>query len=135
LRVFLDTNVIVYATTDNDLRKRQIALELIRGHVGAGTGVISTQVLAEYVSVAVGKARLDASVVARQITYLETLDVVQVTPTLIRRGLELKQLYGVNFWDGCILAAAEQARCGVILSEDLNPGQSYAGVRVENPFA
>ena len=54
---------------------------------------------------------------------------------MIRRGLELQFRYQIDYWDASILAAAEHAQCSVLLSEDLNPGQLYANVRVENPFA
>jgi predicted nucleic acid-binding protein len=132
---FFDTNVIVYANDPRYPAKQRVALDVIRRHLSTGEAVVSTQVFAEYASIAVTKLRHEPETVLHELAMLEAMDVVQVTPRLVRRGLELKQLYGINFWDGCILAAAEQARCGVILSEDLNPGQSYAGVRVENPFA
>ena len=135
MKVFLDTNVIVYANDPRDPGKQMAALDLIRRHMSSGAAVISTQVIAEYASIAVTKLKHEAGTVTRELVLIEAMDVVQVTPALIRRGLELRQLSGVNFWDGCILAAAEHVRCGVILSEDLNPGQVYAGVRVENPFA
>jgi len=52
-------------------------------------------------------------------------DVVQLTPALIRRGLELHARYGIYFWDASILAAAELARCTRLWSEDFAPGVSY----------
>jgi predicted nucleic acid-binding protein len=60
-----------------------------------------------------------------------------VTPDheLVRRAIEAKAEYGIHFYDGMIVAAAERAGCARIWSEDLNPGQAYFGIRVENPFA
>ena len=60
---------------------------------------------------------------------------VEITPALIRRALELQFRYQIDYWDAGILAAAEHARCRVLWSEDLNPGQLYATVHVENPLA
>jgi predicted nucleic acid-binding protein len=66
---------------------------------------------------------------------LESLEIVQITPALIRLALELQFRYQIDYGDAGILAAAEYARCHVLWSEDLNPVQIYATVHVENPFA
>jgi predicted nucleic acid-binding protein len=60
-----------------------------------------------------------------------------VTPdgVLFRRAVEIHELYGIHFCDGMIVAAAERAECRRIWSEDLNSGQRYLGIVVENPFA
>jgi predicted nucleic acid-binding protein len=54
---------------------------------------------------------------------------------MVRRAVDARAEYGIHFYDGMIVAAAERAGCAFIWSEDLNPGQAYFGVRVENPFA
>jgi predicted nucleic acid-binding protein len=92
-------------------------------------------VMSEYAAVAVGRLRHDLETVLRQLLLLEKLEVVVVTPRLIRRGLEIQTRYQINFWDASIIAAASSAGCSLLLSEDLNAGQVYAEVRVENPFA
>ena len=81
-----------------------------------------------------GKLDQDPDTVLRQLSLLETLEVVLVSPPLIRRALELRHRYSIAYWDACILASAEHARCDVVLSEDLNAGQLYVGVTVQNPF-
>ena len=134
-KVFLDTNLIVYANDSRDGRKQARALDLITTAMREGTGVISTQVMQEYAVVAGGKLHQDADTILRQLLLLETLEVVQITPALIRRALELQFRYRIEYWDASILAAAEDSRCQVLWSEDLNPGQLYATVHVENPLA
>ena len=134
-KVFLDTNLIVYANDARDAQKQARAIELITAAMREGTGVISTQVMQEYAVVAGGKLRQDPDTILRQLLLLETLEVVQITPALIRRALELQFRYQIDYWDAGILAAAEHARCHLLWSEDLNPGQLYATVHVENPFA
>lgn len=131
---FLDTNVIVYANDSREEAKQSLALGLISEHLLAGTGVLSGQVLQEYASVAVTKLHQHVAVVTHQLHLLETFRIVLVDPALVRRALELQQLYQLNFWDAQIVAAAERAGCDTLLSEDLNPGQVYAGVRCRNPF-
>ena len=134
-RVFIDSNVIVYANDARDPAKRKRAAELIARHMREGTGVVSTQVLQEYASVALAKLNQEDSILLRMLRLLEALTVVQTTPLLIRRAVELRKVHNVGFWDATILAAAEEADCGILLSEDFNPGQYYGGIRVQNPFA
>jgi len=133
-KVFLDTNLIVYANDARDAQKQARAIELVHATMREGTGVISTQVMQEYAVVAHGKLRQDPDAILRQLLLLESLEVVQITSALIRRALELQFRYQIDYWDASILAAAEYARCHVLWSEDLNPGQLYATVHVENPF-
>ena len=103
-------------------------------HIREGTGVISTQVLQEYASVAVQKLKQAVPIILQQLYLLESLLVVTVVPPLVRRALEIRELYSLSFWDSQILAAAESTGCGEILTEDLNPGQIYCGIRCVNPL-
>jgi predicted nucleic acid-binding protein len=54
---------------------------------------------------------------------------------LVRRAVEARAAYGIHFYDGMIVAAAERAGCQRIFSEDFNAGQEYFGVTVMNPFS
>ena len=65
---------------------------------------------------------------------LSCIEVVNQTPRIVARAVEIKSLYGISLQDAMIVAAAEKSGCGELLSEDLNDGQVYAGVRVRNPF-
>jgi predicted nucleic acid-binding protein len=60
--------------------------------------------------------------------------VIAPDSATVRRAVEAREQYGLHFYDGMMVAAAERAGCPRIWSEDLNPGQVYFGVRVENPF-
>jgi len=60
--------------------------------------------------------------------------VISPDVELVRRAIEARTQYGLHFYDGMIVAAAERARCARILSEDLNAGQEYFGITVANPF-
>jgi predicted nucleic acid-binding protein len=134
MKSFLDTNLVVYANDARDPQKQARAIEVITREMQDGTGVISTQVMQEYAVIAGSKLHQDADTILRQLSLLESLEVVQITPALIRRGLELQFRYQINYWDASILAAAEKAQCSRLLTEDLNPGQLYATVRIENPL-
>jgi len=131
---FIDTNIIVYANDARDKEKQAIALNVITTHMKSGTGVISTQVLQKYAHVALNKLHQRQDVILRQLVLLEELNVIQQSPALIRRAVEIKAAYQINFWDACIIASAEYAKCNVILSEDMNAGPFYSGIVMQNPF-
>ena len=133
-KYFIDTNVIIYANDSRDRKKQAIALDLIKRLMSDGTGVISTQILQEYAHVAITKLGQDHSVVMRQITLLGNLETVAITADTVKRSIELQKIYQINFWDAGIIAAAEIASCDSIMTEDLNPGQMYSGIRAVNPF-
>lgn len=134
-KVFLDTNVLVYANDARDANKQRRAIDVVSEAIRTRQGVVSTQVLQEYAVVASTKLNQDEEAILRQLLTLEILEVVTVDPPLIRRSLEMSGRYRISYWDACILVAAEAAHCPLLLSEDLNAGQLYAATRVENPFA
>ncbi len=134
-RSFIDTNVLVYAEASDAPVKQQAALALLKQLYETGTGVLSTQVLQEYCNVAINKLKLSAGHIRAQLDLYEQFEVVQVTPAIIRAGLDLHQIRSVSFYDALILASAEIAGCNVLFSEDMNTGEVMAGVRILNPFA
>ncbi|MDX8413884.1 MAG: PIN domain-containing protein [Mariprofundales bacterium] len=133
-RYFIDTNIIVYANDMRDEEKQAKALNVIAECMRSKTGVISTQVLQEYAHVALTKLHQREDVILRQLILLEELQVIQQSPALIRRAIEVKIAYKIGFWDACIIAAAEHAKCTAILSEDMNSGQFYSGIVMQSPF-
>lgn len=132
---FLDTNVVVYAYDTKSPRKQQLARQLLLGGV-AGRSVISAQVLAEFAAVMLHKASppATAETVIEGLDALASIRLIIPDAELVRRAVEAHVSYGIHFYDGMIIAAAERAGCTRILSEDLNEGQEYFGVTVANPF-
>lgn len=133
-RCFIDSNIVVYA---NDTRagSRQLrSIETISACMRAGNGFISIQVLQEYANTALKKLGQQTAVIMRQLKLLEALSIVTPSPGSVRRTVELFQSYHISFWDAGIIAAAEQADCEVIFSEDLYIGQYYARIIVLNPL-
>ena len=132
---FVDTNVLVYAYDHNDLRKQRIARDLLRGAT-IGKLAISTQVLAEFAATLLHKVSpaTTADAVLRGLDALSAIRLVVPDADLVRRAIEARTSYGLHFYDGMILAAAERAGCERIWSEDFNTGQEYFGVTVKNPF-
>jgi predicted nucleic acid-binding protein len=132
---FLDSNVLVYAYDTNHPEKQRVARELLKSGI-AGKAVISAQVLAEFAATLLHKISppANAGAVKKGLDALAPIRMVAPDAELIRRAVEVRSSYGVHFYDGMIVAAAERAGCGRIWSEDLDTGQEYFGVIVANPF-
>jgi predicted nucleic acid-binding protein len=134
-RVFLDTNLLVYADDADAGQKQRVARERIRSAIEDRTGVISTQVLQDYFSVATRKLGITAAAARRRVELLSVLDVVRIEVTTILAAIDLHRLHPISFWDALIVRAASLAGCARLLSEDLQAGSTIDGVRVEDPFA
>jgi len=133
---FVDTNVLVYSRDTTEAEKYAIASDIMRRLWEDRTGVISTQVCSEfYVTVT---RKLDPGLTPEEawedIEALLAWDPVPVNASCMRVARHIELRYGLSWWDSLIIAACNQAGCTEILSEDLNPGQEYLGIRVTNPF-
>lgn len=132
---FLDTNVFVYAYDPSVARKQLVAQDLVR-KAQAGEAVTSAQVLAELASVLLHKLKPAASPedVISLMDALGSIHSVTSSASLVRRAIQARARYGIHFYDGLVVAAAEAAGCRRILSEDLADGQTYFEIAVQNPF-
>jgi len=134
-KTFVDTNVLVYAHDVDAGPKQVIAASLLRDLWNAGLGVLSMQVLQEfYVNVTKKIAAPLSKDMARQVVNTYAAWCMETTPVEISTAFRIEDESRLGFWDALILAAAAKAGAVRILSEDLNPQQRIAGVRVENPF-
>jgi len=134
-KIFIDTNIIIYANDQRDKKKQKKAINTIKTIMTSASGTISTQVMQEYAYVALTKLRQAPDVVLRQLMLLETFEVIHQSPDQIRRAIEIMYVYKIGFWDAFIISNAEHANCLVIYSENLNPGQYYSGIKIMNPLA
>ncbi len=133
---FVDTNVLVHSRDTTEAEKHAIAADIMRRLWQDRSGVISTQVCSEfYVTVT---RKLDPGLSPEEawedIDALLAWNPVPVDASCIRVARHVELRYGLSWWDSLIIAACSQAGCTEILSEDLNPGQEYLGIRVTNPF-
>ena len=133
-KVFLDTNILLYAQDADAAPKRRRGRDVIEGLAQSGDGVISTQVMQEFYVAATRKLGLPSLAAKAVLKTLAVFEVVQVSPALIQEAIDCSILNELSFWDSLILAAAAAAGCVTIYSEDLNAGQTVLGVRVENPL-
>jgi len=134
-RVFVDTNVFVYADDDGTPAKRDRARTVLADLVPTGRAVVSTQVLQEFFVVATKKLGIPVERARQRIEALARLDMVLVRPELVLGAIDLQRLHDLSFWDALVIRCASAAGCTRLLSEDLQHGQVIDGVRIENPFA
>lgn len=135
-KFFLDTNILVYAFDSPESLKRKTSDKLIKdAHLGKGC--ISFQVIQEFLNVATRKF----------ITPLRTNDaqkylakilfpVCEVFPSeeLYYIALEISERWKYSFYDSLIIAAALEANCSILYSEDLHDNQKIYGLNIVNPY-
>lgn len=135
-KVFVDTNILIYAHDKDAGEKHSIALAIIKDLWEKRTGVLSNQVLQEFYFGVTRKIlkpidKLEAREILR--AYI-CWNIKEISPASIIRATEIEEKYLISFWDALVIVAAYEAKCGTILTEDLNSGQIVEGVLIENPF-
>ena len=129
-KVFFDTSVLIYAITGDDARSAQAENLLAAG------GNLSVQVLNEFAAVARRKLNMSWKEIS------EALDAVRVLceppgPLTIRihdAAVRIAECYGYYIYDSLILAAALDAKCTLVYSEDMQDGQTIDSLTIRNPF-
>jgi predicted nucleic acid-binding protein len=134
VRSLLDTNILVYADAADDAVRQRCAIDLITSLRAAGSVVLSTQVLQEFVNVALRKLRLPPVLIRERLNFYRRFELVPTSPDLIAGALDLHVLHGISFYDALIVQAAAASGCQRVLTEDMQHGATIAGVRIENPF-
>ncbi len=136
-KFFIDTNIFVYCFDDRQPDKKVRALALISEALQSGNGLISWQVMQEFLNVSTGKFQVplkpeDANVYLQKVLH----PLCHVFPDLDVYGAALDILKKTNysFYDALIIAGALRGGCVILYSEDLNPGQQVDSVKVVNPF-
>lgn len=133
-KIFIDTNVFVYALDKKDQSKQEDARAVLKELAASHHPVISTQILKEFYVVAVSKLKADPFIVKGIVHNLRNMEIVNNDLDLIEQAIDIVILSRISFWDALVVAAAEKAHCEFIYSEDLSSGQTYRGVMVVNPF-
>jgi predicted nucleic acid-binding protein len=135
-KTFVDTNILVYAHDIDDRSKHEIARDALRELWNDGTGLLSPQVLQEfYVTVTRRIAMPLAKDAARLVVSAYAIWCVDVASADVTAAFRIEDAAKIGFWDALIIASASKAGAARLLSEDLNAGQTIAGVLIENPFS
>lgn len=133
-KIFIDTNILVYASDERDKKKQDMACRSLLEIKGDLKGVISTQIIQEFFVVATKKLGIEPLVAKEIISSYETCEIVQISTELIHEAINCYLLDKISFWDALAIVAAKSAGCDKILTEDLVHGQVIQGIKVENPF-
>ena len=137
-RVFLDTNILIYGVDKlGPDRKRQIAASLVLSALEQRNGVISYQVVQEFFSTCLKKAikPITQDGMAEYLnSVLKPLLAVHSSIELFREGIDILHRHKLSWYDSLIVAAAVEAGCSVLYTEDMHHGAKICGVRIENPF-
>ena len=131
---FIDTNVIVYSVDRKDPAKQRRAREIVANAIRRQGHVISAQVLNEFSNIALLKLKMTVPEVRKFVSVFRLIKTISLDSAWTDRALSIKEQYGIQFFDSLLLAAAESAGCDEILTEDLNDGQVYCGIKAVNPF-
>jgi predicted nucleic acid-binding protein len=131
VKAFFDTNVLIYAVAENDPRSTQ-AEELL-----SSGGVLSVQILNEFVSVVRRKILMAWSEVTEALDAFRILcpSPLPITIEIHEAALEIAEKHGYKIYDALVVAAALEAGCTTLYSEDLHDGQTFDGqLTIQNPF-
>lgn len=137
-RVFIDTNVLVYAYDRSEPEKQQRALDTLDRLASARAGVISPQVMSEFFVTVTRKIASPLSLTdayQRLANFLQIWTVSDLTGMIVLEAARGVSEHQFSFWDAQIWATARLNQIPVVLSEDFNTGSVIEGVRFANPFA
>lgn len=136
-KIFVDTNVLVYAYDSSEPIKQQKSLQILDNLAMSGLGAISTQVLAEFFVVITRKIINPFSLNEAYIrieNYLKSWLVLDITGLVVLEAVRGVRDYQLNLWDAQIWATALLNQIPVIFSEDFNAGTAIEGIQFVNPF-
>jgi predicted nucleic acid-binding protein len=136
-KFFIDTNIFVYCFDDRQPDKKVHSLALIADAFQTGNGMISWQVIQEFLIVSTRKFKVplkpeDAKIYLKKV--LHPLCHVFPDLDLYSRAVDIFEKTGYSFYDSLIITAAERGGCEILYSEDLHAGHQVNGVVVVNPF-
>ncbi len=136
-KYFIDTNIFVYSFDNENVCKKDISLQLISTALSQSKGIISNQVVQEFINVSLNKFKAPLSIddCRKYLSVvLEPLCEVHSSIDLYHKAIEIVERWQYSFYDSFIIAAAIQAECKLIYTEDLQHGQKIFNLEIVNPF-
>ena len=134
---FLDTNLLVYTFDATAQKKQKIAREIVAYALTSQRGMVSSQVVQEFLNVALRRFAQPMSTNDAD-RYLQAvlLPMCRHFPSIAfyRKALMIQTTTGYSWYDALILTAAIESDCRTLLSEDMQHGQKIEGVTLINPF-
>ena len=135
-KVFLDTNILVYAYDVSSGSKHDVARNIVTDLWNHRTGVLSIQVLQEFFISVTKKIPkpLDVKTTKDIVRDFLLWEAVENDGELMLAAMDVQMKYQYAFWDSLIIAAAVKSGVSMLLTEDLSNGQIIEGVLIKNPF-
>ncbi|NBC64233.1 MAG: PIN domain-containing protein [Bacteroidetes bacterium] len=136
-RYFLDTNIIVYSFDERDSNKQETSEKLIKNGLIHNQGVISYQVIQEFINVSTRKFETPLSLKDCQLyvdSIMDPMWEVYSSKDLIHSAFDITERWQYSFYDSLIVAAAIEASCNILYSEDLQHEQKIYSLQILNPF-
>jgi predicted nucleic acid-binding protein len=136
-RFFLDTNIFVYSFDTSAPVKAKKALALVRRAVDTGQGIVSYQVVQEFLNVGPRRFPQPLTVAEAEqylVTVFRPLLAIHSSGALYQEALRLTGKHRLSWYDSLVVAAALEGQCRTLFSEDLQHGREIEGLKIENPF-
>jgi predicted nucleic acid-binding protein len=135
MRLALDSNVLAYAEGVNGVARKQTALDIVTRLPEQST-FLPVQVLGELFHVLVRKANRSPEQARRAIlNWQDVFPLIETSSSIMLAATDLAADHHLSIWDAVIFSASAAAGCRLLLSEDMQPGFTWNGVTVANPFA
>ena len=137
MKVFVDTNVLLYRFDRGAPKKQETARTELRRLIMERSILISTQVLTEFFVAATRKLTppLGSDQAEAVVRVLSRLPVVQVSSRTVLEAVALHRRHSLSFWDALIVRSALEAGADMLYSEDMQEGQVIEGLSIVNPFS
>jgi predicted nucleic acid-binding protein len=132
--VFVDTNVLIYAVDEANLKKQEAAKQWRTELWKSRRGRISFQVLQEFYANVSRRWPAAREQAVAEIRNLLAWRPVSIDAAVLENAWKIEERYLLSFWDSLIVSAAKAAACRYLLTEDLRADQELDGVVVVNPF-
>ena len=136
MRIFVDTNVLVYTRDSTEPEKQGLAQAWISQIWTSRAGCTSVQVLNEFYVTVTRKLNpaMPAADARADVVDLQAWDPVPLSAGLLNQAWAIEDRFRLSYWDSLIVAAAQSSGCSHLLTEDLQDAFDIGGVTVVNPF-
>jgi len=134
-KIFIDTNIFIYAYTKDCENKNKVSCDLLRDNVSRENIFVSVQILNEFYSI-MAKYKYSHN----QIEYylkeiIGQVNVISLDLETVENCLKIKEKYRFSWWDSLVLSSALESNCSILYSEDLQHGQTVENsLKIVNPF-
>lgn len=134
-KIFIDTNIWIYAFVEKNENKRKIILEFLEQLLKETTIVVSIQVINEFHYACFRKYKLKEDEIYRFVNDIKSIaQVSSLDFDIYEKAFKLRKRYNISFWDSLIIAAAVENNCKILYSEDMQDKLKIDNLIIKNPF-